>query len=153
MVKYSSILPVIAFAAAMPAVDLSFAPVLTFQPGMSLRSVRLADFNGDHRPDVAVLNGQQGQPGEVEVMLAKNGGGSGPAVTPTGGYGSWGMAVADFNHDGKLDVAVTNNLSGNISIMLGNGDGTFRIAGYYSGNLSPTAIVAADFNHDGHADL
>ena len=37
--------------------------------------------------------------------------------------------VADFDHDGKPDLAVTNQFSGNVSILLGNGDGTFHPAG------------------------
>src|SRR5579872_3886930 len=41
-------------------------------------------------------------------------------ATPTGG------ATADFNGDGKLDLAITNLSSGTVSILLGNGDGTFR---------------------------
>ena len=37
-----------------------------------------------------------------------------------------GLAVGDFNGDGKADLVVGNVGSDTISVMLGNGDGTFR---------------------------
>lgn len=64
-----------------------------------------------------------------------------------------GVAVSDFNGDGKPDLAVANQLSGNVSILLGNGDGTFQPAVNYSAGNSPTQIVADDFNADGKLDL
>ena len=36
------------------------------------------------------------------------------------------VAVADFNGDGKLDLATANFVSGNVSVLLGNGNGTSR---------------------------
>ncbi|MFF2291292.1 FG-GAP repeat domain-containing protein, partial [Peribacillus butanolivorans] len=37
-----------------------------------------------------------------------------------------GVTQADFNNDGILDLAVSNNGDDNVSILLGNGDGTFQ---------------------------
>ncbi|HKS22139.1 MAG TPA: VCBS repeat-containing protein [Thermoanaerobaculia bacterium] len=37
------------------------------------------------------------------------------------------MAVADFNRDGKADLAIANGDSNDVSILLGNGDGTFGL--------------------------
>ena len=57
---------------------------------------------------------------------------------------------ADFNRDGKLDIASDNPL-GTAVLLLGNGDGTFKtpINLGVSGNL----IATADFNGDGIPDL
>ncbi len=64
------------------------------------------------------------------------------------------VAVADFNGDGKLDLAVLNGGSRNVSILLGNGDGTFQAAKNYDvGGDNPPSIVVADFNGDGKPDL
>src|SRR5438105_4502199 len=74
------------------------------------------------------------------------------AITaPTGGNGSFGVWVADFNADGKPDIAVTNFDSGTLSVGLGNGGGNFaRAAGSpFAVGASASAVTAADFNHDG----
>jgi hypothetical protein len=36
-----------------------------------------------------------------------------------------GVAVGDFNHDGKLDMVVANLGDSSLSLVLGNGNGTF----------------------------
>ena len=60
---------------------------------------------------------------------------------------------ADFNNDGKLDLAVANNSYSYISIGLGNGDGTFGTATNYSLPCVPWNIACADFNGDSNLDL
>jgi len=65
------------------------------------------------------------------------------------------IAVGDFNHDGKLDLAVISYCcSGSgVSILLGNGDGTFQRAVTYAAGDQPFSVVAVDLNHDGNLDL
>jgi len=60
--------------------------------------------------------------------------------------------IADFNHDGKPDVAVADESNGNISILLNNGNG-FAASEACSTGTKATSIAAADFNHDGNPDL
>jgi hypothetical protein len=65
------------------------------------------------------------------------------------------IAVADFNRDGKLDVAAIT-ITGKLAVLLGRGDGTFRSAVYYeidSEVESVRSVASADLNGDGSIDL
>jgi hypothetical protein len=69
--------------------------------------------------------------------------------------GAWPAAVvtADFNNDGKLDLATANNGGGTVSVLLGNGDGTFPTALTFATGCDPRSLAAADLNNDGKLDL
>ena len=114
------------------------------------------DFNNDGKQDFVVRNTSP-NPNTVAVYL---GNGNGTFQTPktfsTGGVnGSW-LIAGDFNGDGKLDLAVSNNDSSspNIAILLGNGDGTFGAPIITTTSLGSLSwLTAADLNKDGHLDL
>ena len=61
-------------------------------------------------------------------------------------------AVADFDGDGHLDLAVPLALAGTIQIYRGNGDGTFAAPVSYPAPFVES-IIAGDFNGDGKPDL
>jgi|HubBroStandDraft_6_1064221.scaffolds.fasta_scaffold01084_6 hypothetical protein len=61
-----------------------------------------------------------------------------------------GIAVADFNHDGKLDVVAVEK---EVQIFLGNGDGTFQSPINYAVGVNPNSVAVADFNGDGKLDI
>ena len=62
------------------------------------------------------------------------------------------MLLADFNGDGKLDLATLGSLGPGVA--LGNGDGTFQAPGssYYVGSPS-SPFAVGNFNRDGKPDL
>jgi hypothetical protein len=64
-----------------------------------------------------------------------------------------GVALADFDHDGKLDAAVATETDDSVDILLGNGDGTFQDFTPYVVGGFPESVAIGDYNGDGKADV
>ena len=64
-----------------------------------------------------------------------------------------GLAVADFNNDGRLDLVTANQIDNTVSVILTKTDGTFAPKAEYPVGNTPVQLVAADFNGDGIPDL
>lgn len=122
-------------------------------------SVALADVNGDGRIDL--ITPQQSF-NSVALVLGNGKGRFGfPNTASLSGtvYGPNSTVVADFNGDGKLDLAVaeTNFPQGQVAVSLGTGHGQFGLP-IISPLLSQAInnqdrMLAGDFNGDGKADL
>jgi len=69
------------------------------------------------------------------------------------GVGPISPAIADFNGDGKLDVAVANYTDNTVSLLLGKGDGTFQQQVSFATGIQPVSVAVEDFDHDGRLDL
>jgi FG-GAP-like repeat len=78
-----------------------------------------------------------------------------PVILGTNGSNPASIAVADFNVDGKLDIAVSNFFSNTVSIFLNKGTGIFNnpILVPVSIPNGLGAIAVGDFNGDGKPDL
>lgn len=69
------------------------------------------------------------------------------------GAGPVSVVTADFNGDGRLDLAIANTTDNTVSILLGNSDGTFQPRVDYKTGTQPVAVAVGDFNGDNHPDL
>jgi hypothetical protein len=112
-------------------------------------AVNQGDFDNDGILDVVAANAD----GSVSVYAGRSDGTFGPPVTTSTGNQPDDFVIADFNNDGKLDLAVANIVSNTIQILLGNGDGTFRPAESILIDAAANSITASDFNNDGKIDL
>jgi hypothetical protein len=74
------------------------------------------------------------------------------AYDPGGSY-PWGIAIADLNADGSLDVVVANANSGTVGVLLGNGHGWFEPPLTYDSSGNPVSVAIDDVNGDGIPDI
>jgi FG-GAP-like repeat len=146
--------------------DLTFqdASVLDPGPGSMPEAVVVADFNGDHIPDIACSASLQ----DKVCVFAGSGNGTFAApqnfalvalATPSG------LAAADFNKDRKVDVATANMTdSGTVSVLMNaspggcagdcSGDGTVTVDEILTmvniaiGNAAVSKCFAGDTNGD-----
>ena len=114
----------------------------------------IGDFNGDGKLDVAVLAYTSNQQDVIQILLGKGDGTftKGQTIVLTASQGGGSIATADFNGDGKLDLALAGH---QLFIYKGAGNGTFtQTASIKVGSGSELAQVrAGDFNADGKPDL
>ncbi|MFN8424503.1 MAG: VCBS repeat-containing protein, partial [Anaerolineae bacterium] len=126
----------------------------------------LYDFDGDGDLDAFVgLSAICGAPNEV--WLNDGRGRFRDSGQRLGMENTFGVALGDFNCDGKMDVFAANASKAKVGgvdcpalcpvrrfdvVWLGNGDGTFRDAGWQIGNFTSQAVVTGDVDNDGDTD-
>jgi len=132
----------------------------------SITTLAVADMNGDGIPDIVTIGGSTQNYLQIAIALG-NGNGTFKAANKTNfsmTCCSESIAVADFNGDGKMDVALLGVFGSTDSgIVFGNGDGTLApITSTSTGNafnqvlnleMSLGLAVVADFNGDGKPDI
>jgi FG-GAP-like repeat len=113
------------------------------------------DFNGDDNQDIAAIVQDQFQSNLPDALTILLGNGDGtfqvspPIVLSSGPVG--GIVAADFNGDGKLDLAVATSTG--VEIFLGNGDGTFESPRLITLPGILGQIIAGKFISTGNVDL
>jgi LPXTG-motif cell wall-anchored protein len=118
----------------------------------------VGDFNGDGKPDVMItMTSFSTNAGAIYLFLGNGDGTLQSPVSIDTPPQAWGLAAGDFNGDGKLDFAVTNNGSSNttgaVLVYLNQGSGAFAKPVSYAASMFPGPIVVADVNKDGKPDL
>jgi len=128
-----------------------FAQRVDYPVGLFAQSLSLADYNGDGCLDLAVPNAGPATP-YVSVLIGNCDGTFKPKVDWTG-CRPHTVASADYDLDGDIDMAVTNNECNSVSVFLNGGNGTFTLHSTLPAGIGTQHIVAKDFNGDGKIDL
>jgi hypothetical protein len=114
------------------------------------------DFNEDGNLDLAVVEPNGTGDGTIAIFLGDGKGGFKLSGSNPIGIESVNVAVADFNGDGHLDVAVTDQGfegPGDVIVFFGNGHGKLAKAAKFKMPQGPVGIAAGDLNGDNHPDL
>jgi hypothetical protein len=120
----------------------AFGAPASFPIGILGFSIEKGDFNGDGNLDLVVGNTAFTNT-HINVLFGTGTGSFGAPLTLTAGTRPVGVAVADFNGDGKPDIVTANAGSANVSVFLNLGAGTG----------AAFSVVAGDFNGDGKFDV
>ena len=154
-------------ATITPTTTGTVQPSAQYTVGPNAENVITGDFNGDGNADLAVSNFgsfDTNLGGNIQIFFGKGDGTFSPGATVNAGATPVPLAAADFNGDGKLDLAVGNVTQNNISVVLGKGDGTFQppltipvppptFCPLGPGGCGVSSLVAADVNGDGRIDV
>ena len=125
--------------------------------GSSPGALAIGDFNNDDNSDLATA----GYADHASVFIGHGDGTfENPLDVPISAPFASGIALADLDGDGNLDLATANSIIGagrsarSASVVLGRGDGTFDPATeYLVGGPQPVLPVIVDLNADGALDI
>lgn len=120
---------------------------ISYQP----YNIAVADFDNNTKLDVAFTD---------NYNTARTAGGTGIGtftVIPTSAFATganlFDMIAADFNNDGRPDLATANNNGANITVALCSITGTFGVSTNFAVGSFPYSLTSGDFNNDGNKDI
>ena len=124
-------------------------------------SLTLADTKGNGNLDIAAIGvlGGSGNVGTSIGLLTNDGKGNFRGAPNTYSALAAGIVSADFNRDGKRDVAVVNTptckapCNGKVTVFTGTGSTYFNAGTQYTIGMHGMAIASGDLNRDGVTDL
>jgi hypothetical protein len=136
--------------------NISFALRVDYTTEDNPYSVAISDLDGDGRPDLAVANYLSGT-----ISIYKNTSSTGvisfaARTNITTAIGPFCVVAGDMDGDGRPELTVTNNLSGNLSIFRNtSAPGTISFASKmdYAVGTNPRGIAMGDLDLDGKLDL
>ena len=140
----------------------SFAAKVDFTAGSAPAEIKCADIDGDGKPDIIVANS-----GSNTISVFHNTATSGsissssfsPKVDFATGTTPESVAIADMDGDGKVDILVSNEGSGNLSIfrnMATSGTisgSSLAAAVSLTSDLFPLGVVVDDLDGDTKPDI
>ncbi|MBI3804505.1 MAG: VCBS repeat-containing protein [Nitrospirae bacterium] len=132
-----------------------FSVTQSYSVGIFPQSLTTGRFDPGTFDDLAVANfGDPSHDSSISMFLGIDSGIGSTTEVSLSTNGPIAIVTADFNNDGKQDLATLNLSTVDLSLIFGNGDGTFQspLPVPFSGN-GPIALLAVDLNNDTWMDL
>jgi hypothetical protein len=151
-------------ASAADLAPVSFATAQEVRIRADPPALAAGKFNGGRFADLAVANQTKApaKTGTVSILRIGSDGNLHLLHTVVAAPFLWRIAVADLNHDGRLDLITTADEGydhvATLSVLLGRGNGTFGSRhdyrlGVIPYGVRPNAIAVGDLNRDGKLDV
>ncbi|MDA1251424.1 MAG: FG-GAP-like repeat-containing protein [Planctomycetota bacterium] len=131
----------------------TFVTSSTTSLGTSALNLVAGDFSGDGLLDIALVNPPTGS---VTILTGDGMGGLNgtPFATPSVGGNPQDLVAADFDRDGRLDLATVDRLDNQVTVLLNQGGGAFSSSVIpLTVGSDPRDIDAGDIDRDGLVDL
>ena len=131
-----------------------------FAPGSYLASsffeptaLAIGDMDGDGHPDIVVTtSGSSSLSGGLSVLL-NHGDGTFSSPVEHQANSESGVALADLDGDGHLDVVAIDGHNNQVAVWFNQGNGSLVSSAAYSMGPNLSSVAIGDVNGDGHPDL
>jgi hypothetical protein len=132
--------------------------------GQGLDNIVAGDFNNDGKMDLALAPSgasQQGVSGAIDILTGNGNGtfvAAGAVVIGNGVSDIQGLAIADLNGDGNLDLVTSigpNSAShpNSVAVLAGQGGDVFAAADFFTTGTGTGPLALGDFTADGRPDI
>ncbi len=120
--------------------------------------VAIADVDGDGQADLVAAD----HLGTIEIIPGHGDGTFGEATVYAGGYQAKSLVTADFDGDGRPDVATANDMlhdtvdvanGGYVNVLMNRGAGAFVAPMTYGGGPPAVGVAIADIDGDARPDI
>ncbi len=131
----------------------SYAPRTTLATWLNPMQLALGDVTADGKLDLVVTEFGHIVGYTYCVLPGVGQGAFGPRVAFPSGFDPFDVALADFDGDGQLDVAVSCNYSPCVDLRRGGSERHLEARDLFGAGDHCAGLVVADFNADGRLDL